>query len=133
MKSRDVAIRLRRFELNEKRQKVADLETMIADFSRLSDDLQKQIEMEEHRSSIKDPNHFAYPTFAKAAIRRRENLILSIAELDAKLQEARNQLSDALVEMSKAELAGDKTAERQAVPKNPPGRVAVSAIEGSYN
>jgi flagellar export protein FliJ len=112
MKAREIAIRLRRFELNEKRQKVTDLECMIADFQRMSDDLKRQIEIEEQRAGVRDVNHFAYPTFAKAAVQRRENLMSSIAELTQKLEEARAQLADAIIEMNKAELAGDVAAER---------------------
>ncbi len=112
MKGRELTIKLRRFELNEKRQKVTDLESMIADFQRMADDLQRQIDVEEQRSGIKDVNHFAYPTFAKSAIRRRDNLLSSIADLETRLEDARNQLADALLEMDKAELAGEFSSDR---------------------
>ena len=82
MKSRETLIRLRRFEVDEKRQKVADIEHMIADFNRMATDLERQIEMEQERAGVSDINHFAYPTFAKAAIQRRDNLQASIADLE---------------------------------------------------
>jgi len=134
MKSRDIAVRLRRFELTEKRQTVADLETMISDFRRLADDLQKQIELEEQRSGIKDPNHFAYSTFAKAALRRRENLISSIADLDSKLAEARNQLADAILELNKAELAaaGERPADRSNPTAPATSLLPVNVLEPGY-
>ncbi len=134
MKSRDIAVRLRRFELTEKRQKVADLETMIADFRRLADDLQRQIEIEEQRSGIRDPDHFAYSTFAKAALRRRQNLLSSIADLDVKLAEARNHLADAVLELNKAELAaaGERPAERSAPSVASPSLLPISVLQPDY-
>ena len=37
--------------------------------------------LEEKKSGISDPTHFAYPTFAKAARQRADNLQVSIREL----------------------------------------------------
>lgn len=42
MKLNDTLLKLRRFEVNEKQQKVVDIETMIADFRRMADDLNHQ-------------------------------------------------------------------------------------------
>jgi hypothetical protein len=104
MRVKDTANRLRRFELNEKRQTVAGLESMIADFRRMAEDLDRQIDIEEQRCGIRDINHFAYPTFAKSAVRRRDNLLSSIADLKAKLEAAQSELSDALLEAGKLEV-----------------------------
>ncbi len=48
---------------------------MIADFQRMSTDLEREIQHGQERAGINDPSHFAYPTYAKAAIQRRENLV----------------------------------------------------------
>ena len=74
MKSRDAVIRLKRFEVEEKRRKVAEIEAMIGEFSHMAADLDRQIAIEQERAGISDVNHYAYPTFAKAAIQRRNNL-----------------------------------------------------------
>ena len=74
MKSRDTLIRLKKFQVDEKRRKVAQIETMIAEFERMAGDLEREIKVEQDRAGIHDPGHFAYPTYAKAAINRRENL-----------------------------------------------------------
>jgi hypothetical protein len=47
---------------------------MIADFDRQAASLDREIRIEEVRADNHDPTHFAYPTYAKAAIRRRDNL-----------------------------------------------------------
>lgn len=88
MKARETALRLKRFELNEKARKVSDLEMMIREFETIAGDLDRQIQAEEERTGVKDARHFAYSTFAKSAALRRDNLRASIAELRAKLEAA---------------------------------------------
>src|SRR4029077_18653992 len=74
MKSRETLIRLKKFQVDEKRRKVAQIEGMIAEFERIAGDLEREIKSEQDRAGIHDPAHFAYPTYAKAAMTRRENL-----------------------------------------------------------
>ncbi|KKL19245.1 hypothetical protein LCGC14_2467440 [marine sediment metagenome] len=89
MKSRESMVQLRRFDVDEKQQKVADIEVMIQDFSQMVVDLDRQIEVEQERAGVTDVNHYAYPTFAMAAIQRRDNLSASIEDLGDKLDAAR--------------------------------------------
>jgi flagellar FliJ protein len=105
----DALLKLRRFEANERRQKVVDIEMMIADFRRMAEDLDHQIKVEQDASGVHDVNHFAYPTYAKAAITRRDNLRSSVAGLEAKLEEAKSQLGEALEELKKSELAEERS------------------------
>src|SRR5256885_14670661 len=74
MKSRETLIRLKKFQVDEKRRRVTQIEGMIADFQRMSVDLEREIQTEQERAGINDPSHFAYPTYAKAAIQRRGQL-----------------------------------------------------------
>lgn len=112
MKSRDALIRLRRFEVDEKRRKVADIEAMINDFNQMAADLDRQIAIEQERAGVSDVNHYAYPTFAKAAIQRRNNLQNSIGDLETKLASARAEFDEANEELRKIELLEARDAER---------------------
>jgi flagellar export protein FliJ len=112
MKSRDAVIRLKRFEVEEKRRKVAEIETMISDFNHMAIDLDRQIAIEQERAGISDVNHYAYPTFAKAAIQRRNNLTASAVNLEAKIQAAREELEAACEELKKIELLEERDQER---------------------
>src|SRR3989442_9442045 len=89
MKSRETLIRLRKFQVDEKRRKVAQIEAMVAEFERMAADLDREIQAEQDRAGIHDPAHFAYPTYAKAAIQRRENLRHSADELKGQLDDAK--------------------------------------------
>ncbi len=112
MKSRKSLIQLRKFEVDERRQTVADIETMLGELQQMVIDLERQIEVEQEKAGVSDVNHFAYPTFAKAAIQRRDNLKNSCGELEGKLEEARDQLAEAFEELKKVELIEERDAER---------------------
>ena len=103
MKAANSMMKLRRFEIEEKQNKVTDIEMMISDFARQAADLGRQIEMEEKNSGITDPNHFSYPPFAKAAITRRENLETSVKELQTILVTAKEEFENANEELKKLE------------------------------
>jgi flagellar export protein FliJ len=104
MPSRQRNFRSRRFEVEERQQKVADIEAMIEDFTRVADELERQLRYEEQRSGISDPKHFAYPIYARAARQRRDNLLESIRDLNAKLEEERAGLEQARAELQTAEM-----------------------------
>ena len=118
MKSRDSLLRLKRFQVDEKRRRVAQIETMIAEFLRIAADLDREIAAEEQKSGISDMSHFAYPTYARAARARRENLTRSAAELKDQLSQAKDHLDDVLAEFTKAQgLEGrEKSADRTEFP-----------------
>ena len=103
MKPRDNMIRLRQFKVAEKHRQVMQLETMIAEFERMANELDAQIVAEEKKSGITDQGHFAYPTFAKAARTRRDNLSTSIRDLKQQKEAAEAELMDAEAELQKAE------------------------------
>jgi len=108
MKSRESLIRLKRFHVDEKRRQVAQIEMMISDFERTVADLDDQIHSEQERAGIDDPAHFAYPTFAKAARSRKENIAASIGELQGQLEAAQSELALAFEELKKFELLEDR-------------------------
>jgi flagellar export protein FliJ len=113
MKSRETLIRLKRFQVDEKRRKVTQIESMIAEFERIATDLDREIKAEQDRSGIHDPAHFAYPTYAKAAMQRRENLKRSATDLKLQLDDAKATLAEAFEEMKKVELLDERDQMRE--------------------
>jgi len=113
MKSREPLIRLKKFQVDEKRRKVVQIEGMIADFERMAGDLEREIKTEQERAGIHDPAHFAYPTYAKAAISRRENLKRSADELKGQLNDAKDALAEAFDELKKVELLDERDQARE--------------------
>jgi flagellar protein FliJ len=113
MKSRETLIRLKKFQVDERRRKVAQIEGMIAEFERMAVDLEREIKSEQDRAGIHDPGHFAYPTYAKAAMQRRENLQRSADDLKTQLESATDALAEAFEEMKKIELLDERDQMRE--------------------
>jgi flagellar protein FliJ len=118
MKSRETLIRLKKFQVDEKRRKVAQIEAMIAEFDRIAAELDREIKLEQDRAGIHDPAHFAYPTYAKAAIARRENLKRSADELKTQLDDAKAVLGEAFEELKKVEMLDERDQAREKAEQN---------------
>ena len=119
MKSRSESlIRLKKFQVDEKRRQVTQIEMMIADFERMASELDQQIDIEQQKTGISDVAHFAYSTFAKAAIARRDNLRRSADELKGQLADAQDALAEALEKLKKMELLGDRDQQRERAGRN---------------
>lgn len=112
MKSRESVVRLKRFQVEEKRRQVSQIEGMIAEFDRMSNELDVQIVAEQDRTGIRDTKHYAYSTFAKAASQRRDNLQASISELRVQLDVAATELDGAEEELAKLEALAERDMER---------------------
>ncbi|HEX3440108.1 MAG TPA: flagellar export protein FliJ [Pseudolabrys sp.] len=118
MKSRETLIRLKKFQVDEKRRKVAQIETMIAEFDRIAAELDREIKVEQDRAGIHDPGHFAYPTYAKAAMTRKENLKRSTDELRVQLDDAKATLGEAFEELKKVEMLDERDQQREKAEAN---------------
>lgn len=108
MKSRDTMLRLKRFQADGKRRRVMQIETMAAEFERMASELEREIDQEEARTGITDPDHFAYSTYASASRTRRDNLLRSAGELKAQLLDARTELADTVEELKAVEAMDDR-------------------------
>lgn len=108
MKSRDGVVRLKRFQVEEKRRQLDQIEGMISEFDRMSNELGAQIASEENRTGITDTHHFAYSTFAKAAMQRRDNLRASADELRAQRDVAAEVLTEAEEELHRLEALAER-------------------------
>ena len=114
MKSRSESlIRLKKFNVDEKRRQVMQIEMMVADFERMATELDQQIEIEQTKTGISDVAHFAYSTFAKAALQRRDNLLASANDMRGKLEGAQDELAEALEDLKKIELLDQREHQRE--------------------
>ena len=102
MKSRVNAVRVAEFQMRDKKRQLAQLDMMMSEFDRMSNELMVQIESEERRAGITDPTNFAYPTFAKAARQRRDNLLVSQQDLVQQREAASEALEKASAEFERA-------------------------------
>jgi len=101
--SKASVLRQKQFEVNEKETKVALLRSMIRDFDNVIGRLERQIAAEEERTRIKDPQHPAYSMFAKAAAKRRQNLLISVAHTRSMLDVAKREFDQVTTQLSDLE------------------------------
>jgi chromosome segregation ATPase len=92
-----------RFQAEERRRQVGQIEAMVEEFTRMVSDLDHEIAAEHRRTGIDDEKHFAYSTFARAARQRRANLQASIDELSQQLETAKGALDLAEAEVEREE------------------------------
>ncbi|MEQ9518524.1 MAG: flagellar FliJ family protein [Parvibaculum sp.] len=104
MRNKESLIRLHRFQVDERRRQVADLEVMLEEFRRKETDLNRQVKVEQDKAGISDIGHYAYPMFAKSMLARRENLLHSIDNISRQLAEAKEYLADSYRDLKKYEL-----------------------------
>jgi len=115
MKSRSEGlIRLKKFQVDEKRRQLTQIEMMIADFERMASELDQQIEYEQQKTGITDVGHFAYSTFARAAMTRRDNLLASANNMKGQLEAAQDALAEAVEDLKKVELLDQREQGREA-------------------
>lgn len=103
MKPRENLVRLKEFQVADKRRQLGQLDLMIAEFDRMAAELDAQIALEERKAGITDTSHFAYPTFAKAARLRRDNLKDSQNDLLSQKAGISVALDEAEAELAKAQ------------------------------
>lgn len=103
MKPRESVVRLKMFQVREKRRQISQLDMMMGEFERMTAELEAQIVSEERKSGITDINHFAYPTFARAARQRRENLTNSVRDLQIQKASAEMALHEFEAELERAQ------------------------------
>jgi flagellar protein FliJ len=79
----------------------------------MASELDQQIEIEHTKTGISDVAHFAYSTFAKAALTRRDNLLASAHDMKSKLEAAQDALAEALEDLKKVELLDQREHQRE--------------------
>jgi flagellar FliJ protein len=99
MRSPTALIRLKMVRIEQRQRMVAQIQRAIADFELQTTNLNLEIREVEERTKNHDPAHFAYSTFAKAAIQRRDNLERSADNLKIQLDAAKTALGDAKDEL----------------------------------
>lgn len=115
MKVRESVMRYKRFDADEKVQKVTALEQMLHEFEQMATDLERQIQAEEERTGVRDVNHFAYSTFARSAAQRRENLLVSISDLHDRLNAAIQERDEAVAELNQVDAVQQRDDQRTRV------------------
>ncbi len=107
MKSLGSQIRIHKWNVDEARRRLADLERLAA---RLAEDLvglDLEMAREQQIAGSEIEASSTYHGYIASALKRRENLCRSIEEAQAQINQARDELQEAFSNLKKFELAAE--------------------------
>ncbi|MEQ8357341.1 MAG: flagellar FliJ family protein [Kiloniellaceae bacterium] len=118
MTALDQLVRLHRWTLDEKRQKLAELERFRVKLLGNIETLEAELAREQLAAERAQVSSISLPAFIKATIDRRRKIEDSIVEIDRSIATAREEISLAFQEFKKYETAHGNHQRREAVKRN---------------
>lgn len=114
MKRRDTLLRLKRFRVDEMKQRLATLDEMKADLDKKLADLEESVARERHRANDSDIGRLAFPSFLQSIDVRRRNIKNTMKELERERALVQEGLASAFQDLKSFELAEEERARRVA-------------------
>lgn len=101
-------IRYHRWQLDEKRREVADLNAMLDRLHEQQAALEAEITAEQQAARSHGDVAFSYAGFAQQALRRRRTLAGAVAQVESQIARATDVLREMFQEVKRYELAQDE-------------------------
>jgi hypothetical protein len=98
-------VRLHRWKLNERRQKLVELEGLAHKMRTEIDRLDETMDAESKAADRSRVAAMAYPAYVSAMLERRKKLSGSIVEIEESIAEAREEVAAGFQELKRYELA----------------------------
>ena len=113
MSALDSMVRIHRWVLDEKREKLTDIERFADKMRQDLVELDANLEDERKAAAAAPETAVTYAAFIRAALERRAKLLESIANLDAEVEAARDEVREAFQELKKFEKAESQAQTRE--------------------
>jgi len=114
MNRTDTLLRLKRFRVDEMKRRIAAIEAMKTDLERKLADLDDNVAREKQRAGDSDIGRLAFPSFLRSIEARRENLRITLKEIEREQAAAQLDLSNAFQDLKSLEVATEQQAKRLA-------------------
>ncbi len=114
MNRTDTLLRLKRFRVDEMKRRIAAIDAMKADLERKLADLDDNVAREKQRAGDSDIGRLAFPSFLRSIEARRENLRITLREIEREYAAAQLDLSNAFQDLKALEVATEQQAKRLA-------------------
>ena len=114
MNRTDTLLRLKRFRVDEMKRRIASIEAMKIDLERKLADLDDNVAREKQRAGDSDIGRLAFPSFLRSVEARRENLRITLKEIEREQAAAQLDLSNAFQDLKSLEVATEQQAKRLA-------------------
>jgi flagellar protein FliJ len=108
----DTLLRLKRFRVDEMKRRMASIDAMKADLERKLTDLDDNVAREKQRAGDSDIGRLAFPSFLRSIEARRENLRITLKEIEREYAAAQQDLTDAFHDLKSLEVATEQQAKR---------------------
>lgn len=105
MRPFDTLIRLSEQTLDDKRKRLAQLESLLAAARKRRQDLDRELAEEQKRAAESAEAGFGYGAYAREMIRRRERADAHVAKAEADVAEMHEEVRDAFAELKRYEKA----------------------------
>lgn len=115
MNSLKTIIRLHKWQLDEKRRELVELQTLRDHLQTQIERLEQEIAAERETARADFEASFSFPNYLKAAKDRRHKLDLSVAQVDHQIATATEAVAEAYQELKKYELAEEDRVKREAL------------------
>jgi flagellar export protein FliJ len=112
MNRTDTLLRLKRFRVDEMKRRIASIEAMKTDLERKLADLDDNVAREKQRAGDSDIGRLAFPSFLRSVEARRENLRITLKEIEREQAAAQIDLSNAFQDLKSLEVATEQQAKR---------------------
>ena len=112
MNRTDTLLRLKRFRVDEMKRRIAAIDAMKVDLERKLTDLDDNVAREKQRAGDSDIGRLAFPSFLRSIEARRENLRITLKEIEREHATALNDLSNAFQDLKSLEIATEQQAKR---------------------
>jgi len=106
-------IRLHKWQVDEKRRQITELEVMRGELVEKLAKLLSDLETEKDNLSKSNVVDINYANYASNVMSRRENLQASINEVDVSIENMKDELSEAFKELKKYEIVEQRAVERE--------------------
>lgn len=106
-------VRLHKWQVDEKRRQIAELETMRSELVQKLEKLINDLAAEQRQLATSNVVDINYASYASSIMARRENLQSSITEIDVSIENMKDELSEAFKELKKYEIVQERALERE--------------------
>ena len=113
MSALDAMVRIHRWMLDEKRQKLTDMERFADKMRRDLVALDEHLGEERAAAAAAPESALTYAAFIRAALERREKLLGSIADMEREVEKAREEVRETFQELKKFEKAEAQAQSRE--------------------
>lgn len=107
-RSHEPLIRLARFKVEELQKQMSELDRSKAALNSQIERLEASVPEEQAAATQSKDGYLAYGSYAQAVIKRKENIRLSLDEVEAQVDALRERLAEAFQELKKYELLEER-------------------------